>query len=97
MNMSILSRAQRWLDIQKLPTAVSTRGLYYRRLSPTNGVIFAGVNANAIHESCLRAYPILQEVKALLEANVPGGIVLDLISLMEQGSGGDYDVIKESQ
>ena len=37
-----------------------------------------------IHESCLRAYQILEESKRLLFEGVPAKIVLELIEEMEQ-------------
>lgn len=36
-----------------------------------------------IHESCLRAYQILEKTKELLSLGTPAGVVLDFISDME--------------
>lgn len=39
--------------------------------------------AKGVHESCLRSYQILQQVKYFLKKGTPTEIVLELISEME--------------
>lgn len=41
------------------------------------------IGNNGVHESLLRSWRILAEVKSLLTRGTPGDVVLDLITLME--------------
>ena len=54
-------------EIQKMPTCIN--------------VIPQG--ATSVHESCLRAFNILNKVKDLLNKKVPSDVVLELINEME--------------
>jgi hypothetical protein len=37
------------------------------------------------HESILRSYHVLEEVRKLLQINTPNEVILDLIEIMESG------------
>jgi len=41
---------------------------------------------NGVHESCLRAYQILEKVKWLLNEGSSSHVVLELIKMMELGN-----------
>ena len=64
------SNAPNWLKIAERPTAVM------KIPDSTTGV----------HESTLRAYVILEEVKGLLQMGTPGTVILKAIEVMEYQS-----------
>ncbi len=56
-----------FVEVKKMPTCTD-------ELETTN---------NRIHESCLRAYWILENVKELLNRNIPYDMTLEFIKMME--------------
>lgn len=62
-----------FLEIQKVPTSISREELQQHVVSGCAGV----------HESVLRSYQVLQQVKRLLSKGVPPDIISELIEVME--------------
>ena len=63
-----------WVLISKMKTNISEEDFQ-------NG---SKRNFSGIHESTLRAYNILENVKELLRINTPHEVILQLINLMEK-------------
>jgi hypothetical protein len=61
-------------DVRKMPTSIERDAM--------RGYL-ATEQCSGVHESVLRAYQILSQVKIMLEAETPPDLVLDLILLME--------------
>ena len=61
----------RIIEISKMPTMVTSVPL----------------DSMGVHESCLRAFNILREVKVMLKDNVPHKTIGELIEEMESGKG----------
>ncbi len=70
---------------------------------------FVGRPPDAVHESCLRAWSIVEKVKDVLRVGTPGEVVIELIEEMENsrssktlaprlhGGGYDVEVIQDGQ
>lgn len=54
-------------------------------------ICFETLAGHKYHESVLRSYQILEQVKGLLELGTPQSVILDIISVMESSYGKDLE------
>lgn len=72
--------------------------LYHICQLPTS-VTEIPVGSKGVHESCLRAYQIVEKVKTYLDLKYPHDVILELINIMEHEecvkNGGEFHAFKE--
>jgi hypothetical protein len=65
----------KWIDISRYPTVFD----FTNKPNEPKKVI-----PSKIHESLLRSYHIVKEIKSLLSMKTPSEVILDAIKVMEQ-------------